>query len=412
MELLELVRKLVSFNTASTDRKQSTVPISNFLIQYLKSMNFKVRRYVYEEKGIKSVNLLAQKGGDGLAKLALSGHMDTVGGGKFKLSNETNNKFSGRGVVDMKSFLAIAIKAAETINEESLKYPFALCFTSDEEIGCLGAKKLLRESNVVVAENIIIGEPTELIPIFAHKGYCHIRIELFGESAHSSDPSQGKNIIPALLEVFRKLQTLKNKLNQIKDHRFTPPYPTINIGKVTTDRIVTEKIIIPKYLAKILNAKKSDKRNEITDAIELVNKKSQISIKNKIPSYCLIELDIRPVPGQSGNKIFDALKANLGDKIGDIEVKINFVRSPTPAMETPIDCELVEKVEKISGKKIETVSFNTEGGLFNKSGSRTLVWGPGSIKQAHKEDEYIDSRYLTQEVVDMYANIIKKMCYR
>lgn len=294
----------------------------------------------------------------------------------------------------MKLFLAVAMKAGETIRESELKFPFALCFTSDEEVGCLGAKKLFQEKdfkNSVPAEWIVIGEPTEMIPLSAHKGYIYKTVSLIADEigGHSSNPQNGTSVIhkalPALLD---KLSEFKKQMESIRDNRFNPPFPTMNIGVITTDGKTWDH-----------------------------NKRQFVDIKsakNIIPGYCKVELEIRPVPGQDVQviiSVFENLVASLLNGSGiTMRLDEENQRAPSLPMETPEDSPLVEIVEKISGKKSEAESFNTEGGIFNRKGCHSLIWGPGSIKQAHKPDEYVHESYFRQEIVDMYTELIRQAC--
>lgn len=148
MELLELATRLISYNTVT--QESSTVEIANFIGNYLESAGFKVDHYPYinenEDPSLRKVNLIARKGGEE-SFLALSGHMDTVTfNGKWdQLICDpldlvlSKGRYYARGITDMKLFIAIAMKAGEAIASHELKRPFALCFTSDEEVGCLGA---------------------------------------------------------------------------------------------------------------------------------------------------------------------------------------------------------------------------------------------------------------------------------
>jgi acetylornithine deacetylase len=119
-------------------------------------------------------------------------------------------------------------KAGESVCEKDLKKPFALCFTSDEEVGCLGARKLLREK-VHLGKYVLIGEPTEMIPLNLHKGYMFIRIVLRGKTGHASTPSKGRSVIHlALSLVLQKIDKFKHVLEEVKDARFNPDHPTVN----------------------------------------------------------------------------------------------------------------------------------------------------------------------------------------
>lgn len=244
-----------------------------------------------------------------------------------------------------------------------------------------GGRRLIK-SGIHIADSIIVGEPTELVPVYAHKGYVYPIITLLGKGGHSAYAKNGTSVIPALREVLNKLQGFEKKLGTIVDSRFNPPYPTMNIGVVNTDGNKMEK-------GKIKPVKSS---------------------KNMLAEYCRIEMEIRPLPKQNGDELFQVLKEFVGDNINGVEVRVERGRRPTPPMETPPESPVVRIAEKLSGKKIATASFNTEGGVFNKKGFHSIIWGPGSIKQAHTKDEYVEAQYMRREVVDMYTQAIRELC--
>lgn len=391
LELTELTERLVAFNTASPGGS-STKDIANFISEYCEKVGFTIERYPYRTtKGVKNVNIIARKG-EGKSRLALSGHMDTVGfdaekwvGGKPLSLTTRGNRVYGLGVADMKLFLAIAIKAGEAIDISKLKHPFALCFTSDEEVGCLGIKKLrdtLTDGSIHLADSVVIGEPTSLVPIKMHKGYMFLKIGIGKKSEkgdkkktgkHSSDPRQSINVIESCLPLILKaIAVFKHKLEGIVDERFNPPYPTMNVGVIRA---------------------------------------SKDAAKNIIPGYCELELDIRPIPGQDIHELYEALSHVLQNSLGNVPVKVSYVRAPTRPMETPGNALVVNAAEKITCKKARGVNFNTEGGtLKNDLGIPTLIWGPGSIDDAHQANEFIDRAYFQQNVVDQYTELIRRIC--
>ncbi len=201
-------------------------------------------------------------------------------------------------------------------------------------------------------------------------------------AGHGSDQRTGRSVTHlALVPVLQTLFLFEEKLKKIIDKRFNPSYPTLNIGVVTTDR----------------------------------EKEGEKSSKNKLAEFCKIDLEIRPIPGQSANELYFILERILTETIREIdgiEITVNRERMPTPAMITDSESEIAIAVKKISGQPMNSVCFNTEGGVFNKNGSKTIIWGPGSIKQAHKPKEYVDVRFLQQDIVDQYIRLIKKLCCR
>lgn len=396
MKLIEIAEKLVGFNTVS--QTLSTRRIADFISEYLEKTGFKVQQYPYvnESEKLEKVNIVATKGSNDIfgGRLALAGHMDTV---KFKeekwnektkplnltpIRGRSGPVYVGMGIADMKLFLAIAMKAGEDVSTRELKHPFSLIFTSDEEVGCLGARKLIRQ-NLKLPEFVVIGEPTEMIPVNLHKGYMFVLVEIGEEiedereQKHSSDPEKGTNSIYAgLRPILDKLEVFQQKLKKITDSRFKPYpiYPTLNVGVVTT---------------------------------------GSEAAKNIIPNYCKIELDIRPIPGQDSEEILDILKSFITDglpELNGLSVKVRFARKFTPPMETPSESLIVHVIEELTGEKAGSVCFNTEGGVYNANGAQTVICGPGSIKQAHKPNEFVEMKYVQNNIVEMYSELIKKIC--
>lgn len=393
MELLELVERLVGFDTVS--KTSSTRKMADFISNYLETAGFRIEQYPYETDGLEKVNVIARKG-EGETRLALAGHMDTVSYSGWKTGKQSDalqlafiktqkqpqGAFFGRGVADMKLFLATAMKAGEAVRADELKHSFALCFTSDEEEGCLGARKL-RNDQVRIADYIIVGEPTQMYPIYAHKGYIYPRIELIGKEAHSSAPEDGGiSVVPALTEVLDRISELENRLMRVRDARFFPPHPTVNVGVIT-----------------------------VYGSYERYKKQVEAApSKNKTAGYCLIEMEIRPVPGQRCEEIANVLRELVGHKIGEVEVRFKLKRRPAPPMITPLDSPIIRLAEKISGKKAITVPFNTEAGIYNRCGAQSVVWGPGSIKQAHDNAEFVEADFFKPEIAEQYVRAIREFC--
>lgn len=375
-EVLNVLRRLTAMNTVSN---RSTREIADYVSEYLGQRGFSIDQHTYVRKDAEKVNVIARKG-DGDLKLALSGHMDTVPFDKKDWATDplqltkVGDKWYGMGTCDMKGFLALAMVAGSQISASELAHPFGLVFTSDEEVGCIGAKNLIRDRGLI-AEMFIIGEPSEFRPFILHKGYMYLVIELRGKRGHSSRPADGVNVVErGVLPILAKIEKFKRHLGEIQDVRLDPPCPTLNVGVITT---------------------------------------GDDAQKNIIADYCRIELDIRPVPGQDVHEIKDAFAYYLTDgdgKIDGVTVKVAFGRGPTPPMETPEDARIVREVEKMCGAKASSTSFNTEGGVFNSSGAQSVICGLGSIAQAHRPKEFVHEKYLTNEMVERYVSIIRNMC--
>lgn len=374
-ETLAVLQRLIAMNTVSSE---STVEIASYVSDYLSDCSFAIEHHKYELRGVPKVNVIARKGGDDL-RLALAGHMDTVPFNPAEWRSDpleltkVSDKWFGRGTCDMKGFLALAMVAGSRISEDELNHPFGLVFTSDEEVGCIGAKKLVNDKGKV-SDMFIIGEPTEFEPFTLHKGYMYLIIELRGKNGHSSRPKEGISIVDALGPILAKIESFKRHLGEIEDIRLHPPCPTLNVGVISTGKN---------------------------------------SAKNVIADFCRLELDIRPVPGQDVEEIFQAFKLFITDgesHINGVEVRVMYGRMPTPPMETPSDALIVLEAEKMSGHPACSTAFNTEGGIFNSSGADSVICGLGSIQQAHRPNEFVHESYLTDEMVEKYVSTIRNIC--
>jgi acetylornithine deacetylase len=401
LSVQEIAARLVGFRTVSNEH--STREISQWIANYLEQFGFMVELSPYREK----FNLLATIGGKTeVPRLAFAGHMDTVpckewDGDPFELKLKDGNWY-GRGIADMKGFLAIAIKAAEKISSQQLAHPFSLCFTSDEEVGCLGAKDFFSKRKGMVdkrvAEYVVIGEPTSNYPIYLHKGYIWLNVSASvvnstgkDNPVHSSSPETATNIVEVALPiVISELSNIKRRLETVREVRFecTPcSYPSMNIGG---------DINIGRY-------KHEDGKG-----------------KNIIPLGFSVSCEIRHLPGQDARVLSDVIQRVLQGAASDIrcrsvlnervEIKVDFVRGPTEPMETPLDSLVVKAATEISSLEPRAVCFNTEGGIFNLSGSQSVIWGPSDIAQAHAKNESVPKDVLTDGTVERYVRMINEFC--
>ncbi|MCF2907706.1 acetylornithine deacetylase [Pseudoalteromonas sp. DL2-H2.2] len=326
-------------------------------------------------------NLLARRCPPGVAEhsggLMLAGHTDTVpfddsrwNFDPFTLS-ERDNRLYGLGSIDMKGFFAFVLQALEELKDLKQSAPIMILATADEEITMAGAQEIARHSNLK-PERCIIGEPTDMVPVYTHKGHMSSAIRVTGRSGHSSDPDRGLNAIEIMQQVITNLLQLKEDLkNKYSLDDFAIPYPTLNLGHIHGGD----------------NA-------------------------NRICGCCELHIDLRPLPGLS----IAELQALLLQAVAPINtrypnsVSVIDLHDPIPAFHGTRDCALVALAEKISGQQAVAVNYCTEAPFLQQLGCETIVMGPGSIAQAHQPDEYLAMEKIkpSQQIL---TELIKQQCF-
>ncbi|MBE0365149.1 acetylornithine deacetylase [Pseudoalteromonas ulvae UL12] len=300
-------------------------------------------------------NLIA-KLGDGDGGLMLAGHTDTVPFDDsrwqvdpFQLTLR-EDKLYGLGSIDMKGFFAFIFDALQSIDLTKQKKPLIILATADEETTMAGAQQIAKHDNLK-PERCIIGEPTDMVPVFMHKGHMSAAIRVIGKAGHSSDPDAGLNAIEIMHLVTANLLKLKEQLkNNYSISHFAVPYPTLNLGHIHGGD----------------NA-------------------------NRICGCCELHIDIRPLPGISIPEL-QALLLNAVQSINERypnSVEVIDLHDPIPAFTGTTDSSLVKLAEAISGQPAQAVNYCTEAPFIQQLGCQTIVMGPGSIRQAHQPDEFL-----------------------
>ncbi|MBE0366294.1 acetylornithine deacetylase [Pseudoalteromonas aurantia] len=321
-------------------------------------------------------NLLAKRGeGDG--GLMLAGHTDTVPFDDSRWSQDPfnltikDNKLYGLGAIDMKGFFSFVLEAISQLDTAKQTAPILILATADEETTMAGAQEIAKHPTLK-PERCIIGEPTDMTPVFMHKGHMTSAIRIIGRSGHSSDPERGLNAIEIMHTVIAKLLQLKEKIkNKYSIEDFAIPYPTLNLGHIHGGD----------------NA-------------------------NRICGCCELHIDIRPLPGLSIQEL-QLLLLNSIKSINDEypnSVSVIDMHEPIPAFNGVKDSALVSLAEKISGEKAVAVNYCTEAPFIQQLGCETIVLGPGSIKQAHQPDEYLAMEKIapSQQII---TQLIKSCCF-
>ena len=361
--LVTLLRELVAIDSTST---RTNLPMVEVLQRHLATLGFgtEVQRY-RDDAGVEKANLLGTWG-DGLPELALVGHSDCV---PFDASwtealtlTERDGRLLGRGACDTKAFIACALTAAER-TKGRLKKPFMLLFTADEELGCVGAKKLL-EAGKGKTRRAIIGEPTSLRPIRANKGYCLAEIDVQGKEGHSAYPDTGASAIFRGARLLTKLERYANGPLREQTHPdFVPAFGTLNVGMASGGKA-----------------------------------------KNVIPGQMRLTLEWRPLPNQGTELVLRAVEKLIDECRAEDP---GFVATVRPlrmdrGYDTPGDADVVAFLARASGRAPDTVSFGTEGPQLAALGAVPVVFGPGDITVAHQTGEYVpvDELHRAAEILE------------
>lgn len=312
---------------------------------------------------------------DTLGGLLLSGHTDTVPFDEglwtkdpFKVT-EFDNKWYGLGTADMKGFFAFILESLRDIDLKTLTKPLHILATADEEITMAGAAYFAQHAKLQ-PDCTIIGEPTSLIPIRAHKGFVSNVIRITGKSGHSSDPEKGINAIEVMHLVIGKLLELKQKLkNEYHNNSFAVPYPTMNLGII----------------------KGGDAANRICGCCELI-------------------MDIRALPEMDIHSLYDLLCQTLQPIRNQYpnRIDIAYEVDPIAGYECQHDNPALQEVEKLVNQSAQTVNYSTEAPFLNQI-APTIVLGPGSIEQAHQPDEFVDMSYLKPTKATL-QKLIQRFC--
>ncbi len=359
----ELLRQLVAFDTTSAN---SNLALIHFVGDYLSQYGIDAQ-LVPAADGQKA-NLYATIGPQDKPGVMLSGHTDVVPvsgqqwrSDPFTLS-ERADKLYARGSCDMKGFIAAALAAVPALVEAPLHTPVHLAFSYDEEVGCLGVRRLLDMMHdlPVRPAMAIIGEPTLMQVMVGHKGKQALRVTVSGQSCHSAYPTAGVNAVEYAAELIAAIRRLNAEFARSGpfDHAYRVPHTTLHVGVFQGGTAL-----------------------------------------NIVPKHAQFDFEIRHLPQDDPAAVLAQIKAFAQNELlpamqaisPQANIEFNALSS-YPGLFTPPDATVVSFVQGLLDHKQPTdkVSFGTEGGLFTQRlGIPAVVCGPGSIQQAHKPDEYV-----------------------
>lgn len=356
---------------------QSNAAVSDVVVSIMDSIGFQIERQEFlDPQGVPKVNVIGKRG-NGSGGVAYFGHTDVVPASTWSIREHgpfdptvRDGRLYGRGSCDMKGSVACALAAAGRFDPTKLIEPIYIVCTADEEVGFHGARHVVEHSSfyremVASQSRAIIGEPTEMSVVHAHKGIFGFRAIAHGKAAHSST-REGTNanliMIPFLDEMKRIHDETRSDPRWLNDD-FDPPWISWNIG--------------------------------INDLNCAVNITAPLSI-------CTVYF--RPMPGQNAEELVARAKT-AADRFG-LDFRLECAGQPLYA--DPESDYVCQTRHVVGESRSKTVSYGTDGVMFSEL-KQILVLGPGSIQQAHRDDEFISLDQLSLGT-DIYERLFHRWC--
>ncbi|MBL8545026.1 MAG: acetylornithine deacetylase [Hyphomonadaceae bacterium] len=362
---LDILTRLIAFDTTS---RNSNLELIAWVEDFLRQRGIASRR-VANADGTKA-NLYASIGPDVAGGVVLSGHTDVVpvDGQSWTsdpwLLSERDGKLYGRGTADMKAFIALALANLDEARTAPLKRPMVLAFSYDEEIGCLGAPSMIAE---LVAQThrpsaVVVGEPTSMKVVSAHKGVRSFIVDVTGREGHSSLPDQGVSAVMEAVKLMSLVAEMGEEARALTHPHFNPPGPTMTIGKVDGG---TASNILARRCSFVWDCRcpETTQGDAIESRFRAVAAEIDASIKKRAPE-------------------------------GGVAITR---RTNTPGLAIERDSEAERLARALTGdNETRTVAYAAEAGLFQRAGIPAIICGPGSIEQAHQPDEWIERAQLEE----------------
>jgi acetylornithine deacetylase len=366
-----MIERLIAFNTVSRD---SNLGLIEWVRDYLQGQGARTR-LTHDATGRKA-NLFATLGESPKPGLILSGHTDVVpvDGQNWDtdpfVATERDGKLYARGSADMKGFIGIILSQApkfvDALNGNRLDAPLHYALSYDEEVGCLGVRSLISDllENGIRPAGCVVGEPTSMQPIIAHKSTHRFRCAVHGREAHSSYVTHGVNAIEYAARLVVYIRQIADRLAQIetRDYGFSVPYSTLSTG------------LIHGGIA-----------------------------ANVVPKDCEFHFDMRTLPRASADALYQEIRTYaevLAREMQAVDPQsgIDLVwASETVGLAASETDAIVRWAMQLSNNStVGKVSYGTEAGLFQQMGVPTVICGPGDIAEAHRPNEFVALEQLAQ----------------
>ncbi len=366
-----MIERLIGFKTVSRD---SNLGLIEWVRDYLHGFGA-VTRLTHDATG-KKANLFATLGDSKKPGLILSGHTDVVpvDGQNWDtdpfVAVEQDGKLFARGSADMKGFIGIILaqapKFVAALNDNRLDAPLHYSLSYDEEVGCIGVRGLIRdlEENNIRPAGCLVGEPTSMQPIIAHKSMNRFRCSVHGREAHSSYVTHGVNAIEYAARLVVFVRQIADRLAQIetRDYGFTVPYSTLSTG------------LIHGGIA-----------------------------ANVIPKDCVFQFDMRTLPNTPPDAVYQEIRAYAQDLAREMQkvddksgIDLEWVSETVGLAAAETDAIVQWAMQLSRNSQVGKVSYGTEAGLFQKMGVPSVICGPGDIAQAHRPNEFVTLEQLAQ----------------
>ena len=376
----EILARLVAYDTTSTT---SNLELIDFVRNRLDDHG--VACQLVHNPDQTRANLYATIGPDDIGGIMLSGHTDVVPtsgqdwhSDPYQLKT-SDDLLTGRGTCDMKGFIACVLAALPRFIEQPLQTPIHLAFSYDEEIGCVGARQLVDTmAGFEVKPKLgLIGEPTSMNMVLAHKGKRSYRVRFSGLSCHSAYITSGVNAVEYAAELIAFIRSMNARVLERgqRDDSYTVPHSTFHVGNIRGGTAL-----------------------------------------NIVPQQCEFEFEIRNLPQDNldalAHEIRDYAKKEL---LPDMQSRhpassIEFEQiSHYPDLRTNPESVVLAYTRSINpvDQLGNHVSFGTEAGLFDGIGINSLICGPGSIDQAHKPNEFVN-----REQMQICDRMIENLTHR